>query len=91
MIENENKYRAPEITVLMLEEIVKFNLPEFYQACHTEGADVILNHQDAFAADYQLGEFTLLGMAVKYAGVVGKTIEIHGRNGETFRKAFPGN
>jgi hypothetical protein len=35
-------------------------------------APVITFHQDAFAADYQPSEFSLLGMAIKYAGLMGK-------------------
>jgi hypothetical protein len=40
-------------------------------------------HQDAFAADYQEDEYRLIGMAIKFAGICGKEIRIHGRNRET--------
>jgi hypothetical protein len=37
-------------------------------------------HQDAFAADYQEDEYTLLGMAIKYAGLRGKEVRVTGKN-----------
>jgi len=45
--------------------------------------DMVLIHQDAFAASYHADEYTLLGMAVKFAGDHGKSITIHGWCGET--------
>ncbi len=36
--------------------------------------------QDAFAAGYHVDEFTLLGIAVKYAGLHGVTVTITGKN-----------
>jgi hypothetical protein len=35
-------------------------LPNFAATCH-ESADFVILHQDAFAADYQEAEFSLLG------------------------------
>ena len=43
-------------------------------------APVIIFHQDAFAADYQASEFSLLGRAIKYAG---KEVRIIGKNRAT--------
>lgn len=40
-------------------------------------------HQDAFAAGYDDEEYTLLGMAMKYAGLQGVTIRVIGKNEET--------
>ena len=37
------------------------------KACAAD-ADTVLLHQDAFAAAYQEDEYSLLGMAIKYAG-----------------------
>ena len=34
----------------------------------------------AFAADYQADEYTLLGMAIKYAGLRGKEVRVIGKN-----------
>jgi hypothetical protein len=41
-------------------------------------------HQDAFAARYDDDEYTLLGMAVKSAGLHGVVITVMGKNHETF-------
>jgi hypothetical protein len=41
-------------------------------------------HQDSFAAGYHTDEYTLLGMAVKYAGLHGVEVHFIGRNHETF-------
>lgn len=35
-------------------------------------APVIIFNQDAVGADYQPSEFSLRGMAIKYAGLMGK-------------------
>lgn len=39
----------------------------------------MLLRQDAFAADYQEDEYTLLGMAIKYAGLRGKEVRVIGK------------
>jgi hypothetical protein len=41
-------------------------------------------HQDAFAAGYDDDEYTLLGMAVKYAGLQGVSVTVIGKNHDTF-------
>ena len=46
-------------------------------------APVIIFHQGAFAADHQPSEFSLLGMAIKYAGLMGQ--------GSPDNRAEPGN
>lgn len=51
--------------------------------CKEKGAILIL-HQDAFAAGYHRDEFLLLGMAVKYCGLLGVSFMIEGKNHETF-------
>ena len=58
-------------------------LPEFAKACADE-AEWVLLHQDAFAADHQEDEYTLLGMAIKYAGLRGKEVRVIGRNRSSF-------
>ena len=58
---------------------IRRKLPEFAKAC-TDDAKLVLLHQDAFAADYQEDEYTLLGMAIKYAGLRGKEVRVIGRN-----------
>lgn len=57
-------------------------LPKLKEACEVE-ADVVILHQDAFAADYQVEEYLLLGMAVKFIGLHNKEIRIIGGNRET--------
>lgn len=58
-------------------------LPDFAKACRASQPQVVIMHQDAFAADYQEDEYRLIGMAIKFAGVCGKDITIHGTNRET--------
>jgi hypothetical protein len=58
---------------------VRKTLPEFAKACADE-AELVLLHQDAFAADYQEDEYRLLGMAIKYAGLRGKEVRVIGKN-----------
>jgi hypothetical protein len=58
---------------------IKRKLPEFAKAC-ADDAEQVLLHQDAFAADYQEGEYALLGMAIKYAGLRGKEVRMIGKN-----------
>jgi hypothetical protein len=43
----------------------------------------VLLHRDAFAADYQEDEYTLLGVAIKYAGLRGKEVRVIGKNRST--------
>jgi hypothetical protein len=61
---------------------IRRKLPEFAKAC-AEDSELVLLHQDAFAADYQEDEFVLLGMAIKYAGLRGKEVHVIGRNRST--------
>lgn len=61
-------------------------LPDFIEQCN-QPAEIIILHQDAFAASYQEEEYLLLGMAIKYAGLVGKDVHIIGHNRETLRSA----
>jgi hypothetical protein len=61
---------------------IQERLPAFAKAC-ADDVEVVVLHQDAFAADYQDGEFKLLGMAIKYAGLCGKEVQVIGRNRQT--------
>ena len=70
----------------ILIEYIESKLPEFANAVHTD-ADMINLHQDAFAADYQEEEYTILGKAIKYAGIFGKKIIIIGNNQETLKNS----
>jgi hypothetical protein len=62
-------------------------LPDFARACRAHDTPVVIMHQDAFAADYQGEEYRLIGMAIKFAGICGKEIRIHGRNRETLNQS----
>jgi hypothetical protein len=59
-------------------------LPDFVKAC-SSNEHVLMIHQDSFAADYQQDEYTLLGMAIKFAGLHGKEIRIVGTNRDTLK------
>jgi hypothetical protein len=64
---------------------IRKKLPEFVKACADDTEQVLL-HQDAFAADYQEDEYTLLGMAIKYAGLRGKQARVIGSNRSTIEE-----
>jgi hypothetical protein len=61
-------------------------LPDFARSCR-ENLDVVIIHQDSFAADYQDDEYTLFGKAMKFAGIYGKEIRVIGKNRETLTTA----
>jgi len=50
--------------------------------------DAIIIHQDSFAADYQQDAYTLLGMAIKFAGLHGKEVRIIGTSMETLKRPW---
>ena len=60
-------------------QTIQKKLPDFVNACAAD-VDVVLLHQDAFAAEYQEDEYLLLGMAIKYAGLSGKEVRVVGTN-----------
>lgn len=76
-MKNEIKYRKEYLI-----ETVEKELSKAREMIETD-ADVIVVHQDAFAADYQINEYYKLGMLIKYIGEVGKEIRIIGKNRET--------
>ena len=59
-------------------------LPDFVDSCR-KNEDMVIIHQDSFAADYQRDEFVLLGKAIKFAGLYGKELRIIGTNRETLK------
>jgi hypothetical protein len=61
---------------------IRRKLTDLVKAC-ADDAEMILVHQDAFAAEYQEDEYTLLGMAIKYAGLRGKEVRVVGKNRQT--------
>jgi hypothetical protein len=65
---------------------IRKKLPEFAKVC-ADDTELVLLHQDASAADYQEDEYTLLGMAIKYAGLRGKEVRVIGKNrGSAYEK-----
>jgi hypothetical protein len=67
--------------------IVEQELPDFARMCRDPGAELVLMHQDAFAAAYHEDEYKLLGMAIKFAGLCGKRVQIIGTNRGTVSAA----
>jgi hypothetical protein len=61
-------------------------LPDFATTVRDD-ADVLIIHQDSFAAAYQEDEFALFGKAIKYAGLHGKEVRVIGKNRETLTTA----
>jgi hypothetical protein len=59
-------------------------LPDFATSCRDK-AEMVIIHQDSFAADYQEDEYALLGMAIKFVGLHGKEVRIIGTNRETLK------
>lgn len=63
-------------------------MPDFVKMVelqHEQGIDLITVHQDGFAGGYHTDEYTLLGLAIKYAGLYGIAVMVTGTNGETFK------
>lgn len=58
---------------------IRKKLPDFARMC-ADDSELVMLHQDAFAADYQEDEYSLLGMAIKYAGLRGKEVRVIGKN-----------
>jgi hypothetical protein len=61
---------------------IQEKLPDFVKMC-ADDVEVVVLHQDAFAADYRDDEYMLLGMAIKYAGLCGKEVQVIGKNRQT--------
>ena len=62
---------------------IRAKLPDFARMC-ADDTELLMLHQDAFAADYQGDEYIVLGMAIKYAGLRGKEVRVIGKNRSTF-------
>jgi hypothetical protein len=58
---------------------IRKKLPDFAEMCEDD-SELVMLHQDSFAADYQDNEYTLFGMAIKYAGLRGKKVRVIGKN-----------
>ena len=62
---------------------IRTKLPDFARMC-ADDSELVLLHQDSFAADYQDDEYALLGMAIKHAGLRGKEVCVIGKNRSSF-------
>jgi len=51
-------------------------IPDWIKACEDETAASVILHQDAFAPNHEPDEIELLGWAIKYAGLCGKSVQI---------------
>ena len=80
MANTRDKDLAEKETALTAE--IESLLPDFARSCRGS-EDVVIIHQDSFAADYQDEEYTLFGKAMKFAGIYGKEIRVIGKNRET--------
>ena len=63
---------------------IKRLLPNFVESCR-KNKDIVIIHQDSFAAGYQQDENTLPGMVIKFAGLHGKEVRTIGTNRETLK------
>jgi hypothetical protein len=84
MADTQDKGLLEKETALVAE--IERLLPDFARSCR-DSVDVVIIHQDSFAADYQDDEYTLFGKALKFAGLHGKEIRVIGRNRETLTTA----
>jgi hypothetical protein len=58
---------------------IRKKLPDIARMC-ADDSELVMLHQDSFAADYQDDEYALLGMAIKYAGLRGEEVRVIGKN-----------
>jgi len=93
LIERQHRYNFPEMDLsekgVALQTEIEARLPDFVAMVRNSSNEIVILHQDAFAADYQANEFDLLGKAIKYAGMFGRTVQIVGRNRETLTSPIP--
>jgi hypothetical protein len=84
MADTRDKELAAKEAALIAE--IERLLPDFARSCRGS-EDVVIIHQDSFAADYQDDEYALFGKAMKFAGIYGKEIRVIGKNRETLATA----
>ena len=83
-LQSEERKRIEVLRATVTEYLPDFARGVTELAANGEKESTMLLHQDAFAAGYDDDEFTLLGMAVKFAGLYGVGVTVHGTNHETF-------
>lgn len=71
--------------IAVLRATIEHYLPDFAKGVNAAAnGDTMVLHQDAFAAGYDNDGYTLLGMAIKYAGLRGIIVNVIGKNHDTF-------
>ena len=87
----ETSQQEEKDRIAVLRATVEKYLPEFANGVTKMEAEIkggrdttMVLHQDAFAAGYDDDEYTLFGMAMKYAGLHGVAVTVIGKNHETF-------
>jgi hypothetical protein len=63
----------PSLNPAILRDIVRKHLPAWFRAC-AASADIIVMHEHSFGTS--AGEILLLGCALKYAAISGKTVHV---------------
>jgi hypothetical protein len=81
---DEEKTRIEVLRATVTKYLPNFARGVAELAAKREKDSTMLLHQDAFAAGYHDDEYTLLGMAVKFAGLYGVAVTVSGTNHETF-------
>jgi hypothetical protein len=76
-MENQDEFARRESHLIA---IVEQELPDFARMCRDSGADLVLMHQDAFAASLDEDEYKILGMAIKFAGMHDKHVQVIPKN-----------
>jgi hypothetical protein len=75
-VDNPTGYHPPSITDEEIITMVERELPELAKQIQDPKISQIIMHQDAFAKSGYMGEFLLLGLAIKYIGIKDKKITI---------------
>jgi hypothetical protein len=67
------QHKPPSLDPAALQDIVRKHLPAWFRAC-AASAEIIVMHEESFGTS--TGEILLLGCALKYAGISGKTVHV---------------
>lgn len=70
----DNSRDVAEFTDTQVIEIIQRRLPHWQAACDHAGADAVILQQRAFGNTHE--EILLMGLAIRYAGIVGKDVMI---------------
>lgn len=87
-LSKEELKKHEEVLIATVEKYLGKVFVENVQNIKKIGARALAWHQDAFATSYNIDECTLLGMAIKYAGLHDVQIFVTGKNRETLDKSL---